>query len=151
MLTVGLVLWGDSASAQGGDAVIGTWKVNLAKSTYSPGPPPQSLTVKIERAGDYGEKITADGTRADGQPIQIRYTVQFDGRDYPISGSPIADTVSAKRIDATTTERTDKKAGKVVATLTRKVSADGKTMTVTYKGTNAEGQAFTNVVLLEKQ
>jgi hypothetical protein len=30
---------------------IGTWKLNLAKSKYSPGPPPKSQTTKIEAVG----------------------------------------------------------------------------------------------------
>jgi len=47
------------------------------------------------------------------------YTANFDGKDYPLAGVPNADTVSLKRIDTRTTERTDKKDGKVVQTLTR--------------------------------
>ena len=56
-----------------------------------------------------------------------------------------------KRINATTVERTDKKGGKVVQTITRVVSADGKSLTVTIKGTNRQGQAFTNALVMEKQ
>jgi hypothetical protein len=68
-----------------------------------------------------------------------------------LTGSPTADTVSLKRIDARTTERIDKKGGKVVTTLKRVVSQDSKTMTVTTKGTNPEGQATNNVIVFEKQ
>jgi hypothetical protein len=39
--------------------------LNVAKSTYSPGPLPKSLTVKFEAAGD-DIKSTADGVTADG-------------------------------------------------------------------------------------
>ena len=80
-----------------------------------------------------------------------RYTANYDGKDYPLAGVPNADTVSLKRIDARTTERTDKKDGKVVQTLARVVSQDGKTMTVTSKGTNAQGQTVNNVAVWEKQ
>jgi ribosomal protein S18 len=44
-----------------------------------------------------------------------------------------------------------KKDGKVVQTLTRVVSEDGKTMTVRVKGTNAQGQPVDNVAVREKQ
>jgi hypothetical protein len=47
--------------------------------------------------------------------------------------------------DARTTERTDKKGGKVAQTITRVVSQDGKTMTATVKGTNAQGQAVNRI------
>lgn len=48
-------------------------------------------------------------------------------------------------------ERTDKKGGKGTQTFRRVVSRDGKTMTVTIKGTNAQGQTVSNVVVFEKQ
>jgi hypothetical protein len=149
-LLVSVVLWSDSAWTQATNPVAGTWKLNVAKSKYNPGPTPQSLTVKFEAAGD-AIKTKADGVRGDGQPIHIEYTVKYDGKDYPITGSPIAETVSMKRIDANTAERTDKRGGKVVATLMRRVSSDGKTMTVNYKGTDAQGKPFDNMVVLEKQ
>src|SRR5207245_11389452 len=104
----------------------------------------------IEASGQ-GEKITTEGVNAEGGRIATQYTANFDGKDYPLTGSSVADTVSLKRIDARTTVRTDKKDGKVVQTLTRVVSQDGTTMTVTTKGTNAEGQAVHNVAVFNKQ
>jgi len=149
---LGVVLGADIVhlAAQGGDPRIGTWKLNVAKSKYSPGPPPQSQTLKIEPSGQ-GEKVTSEVANADGTSTTTVYTANFDGKDYPLTGSPIADMVSLKRIDARTTERTDKKGGTVAQTIRRVVSADGKTMNVTVKGKNAQGQAVTNVVVFEKQ
>jgi hypothetical protein len=152
VLALGVVLGADivNLSAQASDPRVGTWKLNGAKSKYSPGPAPQSLTVKVESAG-LGEKVTAEFVNADGTRTTTQYTATFDGKDYPLTGSQIADTVSLKRIDARTTERTDKKGDKVAQTLKRVVSQDGKTMTVTTKGTNAQGQAVNNVVVFDKQ
>jgi hypothetical protein len=152
VVTLGVVLAVGSVrvSAQSSDARVGTWKLNVAKSKYSPGPAPKSLTVKVEASGQ-GEKVTTEGVNATGTPTMTQYTANFDGKDYPLTGSQNADKVSLKRIDARTTERTDKKGDTVVRTLTRVVSQDGKTMTVTEKGTNAQGQAMDNVVVWEKQ
>ncbi len=152
VLALGVVLGAGvvSLSAQGSDPRLGTWKLNVAKSQYSPGPAPQSLTVKVEPSGQ-GEKVTTETVNADGTRTTAQYTANFDGKDYPLTGSPIADMVSLKRIDARTTERTDKKGSTVATTLVRVVSQDGKTMTVTTKGTNAQGQAVNNVLLFEKQ
>ena len=149
-LPAAILFMGFALSAQAADPLVGTWKLNVAKSTYSPGPTPKSITAKIEAAGK-GEKLTADGVRGDDTPIRVEYKAQYDGKDYPISGSPMADTVSLKRLDANTTERTDKKGGKVVQTLTRKLSSDGKTLTVTIKGTDAEGRPINNLAMFEKQ
>jgi hypothetical protein len=138
-------------SAQDKDPRVGTWKLNVANSKYNPGPAPQSQTLKIEASGK-GEKVTSEVVGADGKRTTSTYTANFDGKDYPLSGSALgADKVSLKRIDARTTERTDKKDGKLIQTLSRVVSQDGKTMTVTGKGTNAEGKPFNNVVVFDKQ
>jgi len=152
VLVVGGVLGVDIAnlSAQAGDPRMGTWKLNVAKSKYSPGPAPRSVTLKVEPSGQ-GEKVTAEFVNADGTRTTSQYTANFDGKDRPLTGSAVADTVSLKRIDARTTDRTDKKGGKVVQTLKRVVSQNGKTMTVTVKGTNAQGQAVNNVVVFDKQ
>jgi len=152
VLALGAVLGADIAnlSAQASDPRIGTWKLNVAKSKYNPGPAPQSLTVNVEPSGK-GEKVTTEFVNADGTRTTTEYTANFDGKDYPLTGSQIADTVSLKRSNARTTVRTDKKGGTVAQTLKRVVSKDGKTMTVTTKGTNAQGQAVNNVALFEKQ
>ena len=138
------------ASAQAADPVIGMWKLDVVKSKFSPGPPPKSLTLKFEAAGQ-GVKLTSDGVEADGRAAHSEYTANYDGKDYPITGLAIADAVSLKRIDANTVERTDKKGGKVVWTRTRKISSDGKTMTATVKGTNAAGQPVNNELVFVKQ
>jgi hypothetical protein len=151
-VVLGVVVGADIVhlSAQGDDPRIGTWKLSVAKSKYSPGPPPQSQTLKVEASGQ-GEKVTSEVTNADGTSTTTVYTANFDGKDYPLTGSPIADMVSLKRIDARTTERTDKKGGTVAQTIRRVVSADGKTMNVTVKGKNAQGQEVSNAVVFEKQ
>jgi hypothetical protein len=136
--------------AQTIDPRIGSWKLNVAKSQFSPGPPPQSNTLVIEASGK-GEKVTTEGVSAQGRRAATQYTATFDGKDYPLTGSQIADTVSLRRINARITVRTDKKDGKVIQTLTRIVSEDGKTMIVRANGMNAQGQPVESVGAWEKQ
>ena len=83
---------------------MGTWKLNVEKSKYSPGPAPKSLTAKFEPAGK-GVKATTEGVGADGKPIATEYVTNWDGKDAPLKGSALADTISLRRIDANTTER----------------------------------------------
>jgi hypothetical protein len=135
------------------DPFVGTWKLNLAKSKFSPGPPPRSRTVTIEQAGN-GWKWTIDQVDANGNRSTIVETPKVDGKDYPGTGSPSVDhdTIAFKRIDAYTVEETLKKAGKVVATLRQVVSKDGKVRTATtMTGTNAGGQPVRDVLVLERQ
>jgi hypothetical protein len=135
--------------AQAADPAIGTWKMNAAKSKFSPGPAPKSAVVKWE-ADAKGVKNTSDLVNADGSAGKTVYTAAYDGKDYPMTGSPMVDTVSLKR-EGKSVKRVDKKAGKEVQSFDREISADGKTMTVKHKGKDAKGVEFNNVFVLEKQ
>jgi hypothetical protein len=131
------------------DPTVGTWKLNLAKSKYAAGAAPKSLTVVIAAAGK-GFKLTANSVLPDGKTRTIEYMSMYDGMDAVVTGTPDYDMVAIKRTaDGTAGER--KKAGKVVQTFTRTVSADGKTMTATAKGTNAAGQKVDNVQVFDRQ
>jgi hypothetical protein len=135
---------------QAADPLIGTWELNLAKSKYSPGPAPKSQTRTYAAAGD-AVRLTANGVDAEGKATLVEYTASYDGKDYPITGAPDADAISLKRIDDHTSEATQKKAGKVVLTVKRVVSKDGKVLTTTATGTNAKGQALHNVVVFDRK
>jgi hypothetical protein len=94
------------------DNNVGTWKLNLAKSKYSPGPAPKSQTLRIEAWGDDGVKYAADGVGADGKPTHAEFHPKYDGKGYPFKGNPDADMLSYKQIDANTLEATTKLNGK---------------------------------------
>ena len=132
------------------DQCSGTWKMNTEKSKYSPGPAPQSLTLVIE-CDENNFKLDATGTDGDGKPMHVQYSAKFDGKDYPATGAANTDSVSVKRIDANTTETLQKKDGKVMMTITSKVSADGKTRTSIWRGKNAEGKDVHNVAVFDRQ
>ena len=134
-----------------GDPQVGVWKLNVAKSKYTPGPVPKSGTTRIEAAGS-GTKVIVDQVLADGTSLHWEFTAGYDGKDSPITGNnPNADTVSRTRTNATTVQTIQKKGGKVVATQTSEVSADGKTRTVSTKGVDGKGAPMSNVAVYEKQ
>ena len=132
------------------DQHSGTWKMNPTVSKYSPGPTPKSVTLKID-ADENNIKVNADGTDADGSPTHFEYSAKFDGKDYPVTGMPNADTVSVTRINASTIQSTLKKGDQVVMTVTSTVSNYGKTRTSTFKGKDAQGRDVNNVVVYVKQ
>jgi hypothetical protein len=131
------------------DPRIGSWKFNPASSKLESGPAYKSRTVKVEAAGE-GIKVAVEGVGGDGKAHAYSYTVQYDGKDYPVTGSPTTDTVSYKKTDDSTLEATSKKGGQVMATMSIVVSKDGKTLTVTAKGKYDKG-AFTDVVVYDRQ
>src|ERR1700722_121330 len=132
------------------DQHSGTWKMNPAKSKYSPGPAAKSLTLKVD-SDEKGVKIDSEETDGEGNPTHVQYDAKFDGKDYPVTGIPYGDMVVVKRIDANTIQTMIKKGDQVVMTVTAKVSADGKTRTSTFKGKDAQGHAVNNVVVYDKQ
>ena len=147
MLLVALALCVTTAIA---DQHSGTWKMDPAKSKYSPGPAAKSLTLKVESDAK-GVKIDSEGIDGEGNPTHVQYDAKLDGQDYPVTGLPYGDTVVVKRIDANTIQTTIKKGDKVAMTVTSKVSADGKTRTSTFIGKDAQGRAVHNVVVYDKQ
>lgn len=132
------------------NASVGNWKYNAAKSKFSPGPPYKSRTVKVEAHGD-GIKVAVEGISGDGSKHGYSYTANFDGKDNPVTGSPMIDTVAYTKIDDNTFEGTSKKAGKLVSNVKIVVAKDGKTMTVTVKGKNAKGEAISDMVVYDRQ
>jgi hypothetical protein len=132
--------------------LVGTWKLDPAKSKFDPGPAPKSLTRTVGAAGE-GVKYTFEGVSADGKPLAYGFSVQFDGKDDPISGSipSGADTIAAKRVDANHYVATLKKGGKTIGISRVEVSQDGKVTTVDSSGTSAAGVKMHDIQVYDKQ
>jgi hypothetical protein len=147
-----LVTVSAAVRAQSADPWMGTWKVNLAKSTYSPGPKPTVAgTVKMEPMSA-SMKSTIDGVNAQGQPTHTETVSKFDSTDVPVKGAAAPNSTSAfKRIDARTFQVVGKVDGKPTVTTRVAISADGKTATATQSGKNAQGQSVSNTIVLDRQ
>jgi hypothetical protein len=153
LMTVMLLMLALATAAIAGDPFVGTWKTNIAKSKFIPGPPPaagKGETVTIT-AQDNGIILVADGWYADGKPFHVTFAAKFDGKDYPYTGTSNADTVALKRINANSFDSVSKKGGKELGRNRTVISKDGKTMTRTIKGKNAEGQETINIRVYDKQ
>jgi len=131
------------------DPMMGTWKMNEAKSKLSPGVP-KNTTVVYEAIGE-NVKVTIDGTDSDGKPMHNEWTGKFDGKDYPVTGDPSADTRSLKKVDGRTLTLTVKKGDKTTMTGRIGVSVDGKTRTVTTSGTDSQGKKYSSRAVYDKQ
>jgi hypothetical protein len=139
-----------AATAQTTEPIVGTWKLDLAKSSYTPGPAPKSSTLIVEPAGK-GLKVAVDAVNADGSPLKWGFTTLRDGKEEAaVTGNPMFDVMTATRDSATAGTNVYKKAGKVVMTTKASISADGKTMTLTSTGTDPKGQKIHNVAVYTK-
>ena len=148
---LGLSAFLSGAAVAQSDPQVGVWRLNVAKSTYSPGPAPKSATTRIEAAGA-GTKVVVDQVMTDGTTRHWEFTANYDGKDSAVTGNnPDADMVARTRTDPNTVQTISKKGGKATTSQTSAVSSDGKTRTVTTTGVGANGQKVNNVAVYEKQ
>ena len=125
-VALSVALWSAAAQsqAQATDPLTGTWTLDVAKSKYSPGPAPKSVTLTFSETAD-GVEIISDVVLPDGQTFHGDITAKADGKDHPVTGSPTVDTVSLTRKGNARTE-VEKKDGKIVMTYEGVLSADEK-------------------------
>lgn len=110
---------------------IGTWKLDVAKSTYQQGKAPASETRTYLATDDGGLQLTADAVLPSGTKQPTGYRAKYDGKDHPYSGAA-GDTIAITG-DGWASDATIKMKGKVTQTAHSVVSKDGKTLTVTSK------------------
>jgi hypothetical protein len=153
-LTFAVVLASTMAvAAFAADNTLGTWKYNTAKSKGAPGTSPITNLTVTREASEGGIKSSAKGARADGTKIDYGYNAKYDGKVVPVMGSGSAwDSVAIKQVDDNTfTESRTNHSTKYHTRVRVVVSADGKTMTLSAKGTDSDGKAMTTKVVLDKQ
>lgn len=133
------------------DPNMGTWKLNEANSKFGPGSARnQTVVYEIAGTGD-NVKIIVDGMDKDGKPIHSEWTGKFDGKDYPVTGSPVEDARTYTKVDDRTLEFTSKKGGKAFVTGRVVISADGKSRTVTTTSTDSSGNKIQNTAAYDRQ
>jgi hypothetical protein len=138
------------------DNTLGTWKRNVAKTTYQQGsgsdnPFVEQITVREAVPG--GVKVTTKGKRKDGTPVDSTIVYKYDGTPTAITGTGMrGNSSSQKRVDDNTflVEFKDTN-GKYHVKGRNVVSKDGRTMTATATGTDAEGKPIAYTLVSDKQ
>lgn len=129
--------------------IVGTWKMNTAKSKFNPGPAPKSVTITYEQDGEWTIS-KAEGVSGSGENFSRSNRYKTDGAEYPWDGPLGKGTISIKETDgyhATSTQ----KVGSGVTTTRSVISKDGKTRTLTITGTDSQGKKVHNTMVFEKQ
>ena len=124
----------ESGDAQG---LVGRWKaVGLKIET------PASVTYEV--VGANGLKFSND--------VGVTYTVMLDGKPVPVVGPAVlpGSMIAAKAIDDTTMEFTMSREGVVTGKSVRRVSADGKTLTVTFTSLGPNASKEPTIIVFTK-
>ena len=133
----------------------------MEKSTYSPGPPPKTPLVRRYEARPDGFLLfTQSGVDAEGNPVFTQTAYKIDGKEYSqftqtssanfLTAGIKSPVTSSYKLDGQTVILAQRTNGVPGIPITHTVSRDGKTMTVTTKGKNPQGQTINNVVVYDK-
>ena len=138
-------------AASAADHSVGIWKRNVGQTKYeSANPNPITALIMVRQAVPGGLRIISKGHRKDGSKIDCSVTVLYDGKDYPVSGvGSVFDTIAVTAIDADHFPSVTKK-GKYHMQGMTVISNHGKTMTITNKGTDANGKPTSFAVVWDK-
>ena len=137
------------------DPFIGVWQLNAEKSKYESGGVPKGFTRTYEDRGNGTIFMTTDVAGAGNATTRSYLVYKRDGKPYPEAGIGVESIrlVTVKAIDRRTEELTFSTADKPAntTTITVSVSPDGRTMTQVLSGKTAQGRAFTNTLVFDKQ
>jgi len=151
VIGIGLLLITLAIPATAADVTAGTWKLNAAKSKYTPSNVEKYETVTIEASGT-DIHMTLDGTDAAGNAIHTEWTGKYDGNFYAVTGDPNTSERAYKKVTAHSFSVTGKdKNGKITTHARIVYSASGKLRTVTASGTGADGKKFSENAVYDKQ
>jgi hypothetical protein len=150
-----------SSQTPAGDPMAGTWKMNVARSSFVPGPAPRSVTYRYENRSDGFTLWISSGENASGNPTFSYSLRKYDGQEYPVynvatmtafatTGARPGQTQSARLVDAYTTEVVNKNDGRVTTTVRRTMARDGKSFTMRTTGTNAAGERVDDTTIWER-
>jgi hypothetical protein len=134
------------------DPFIGTWKLNVKKSKFIPGPPMKNET-RIVSPGPLGMDISVKRVNGDSRTEEFEYTTNLDGKSYPMTGhGPYgANSIAANLTTPYMIQSTFSRDNNVVAKATSLVSNGGKVLTITTKGSDANGKPFSSIAVYDKQ
>jgi hypothetical protein len=136
------------AFGQGVDPYIGTWKLNLEKSTFTGVAVPKGWTITYAAGEGHNLVATLDYVDAQGGSGKFVYTMIFDGQPHPTTGSPNYDASTFIRF-GNTINQVDFKNGKAVDAGQARFET-GNTYTFTSEG-NYAGQPQRRVLVWERQ
>jgi hypothetical protein len=143
------LLFAAAAAAQTGHITpfTGTWKLNLKKSRFNPGPPFKSFTLTFAPDGTRNLNLVG----ADGQPVKASLPWS-DGKEVSVAaGQGMANATAVSKIRGKTFDDTWKENEKIVEKVHGVVSRNGRTLTITIDGTDRQDRPFHNQLIFEKQ
>jgi len=128
---------------------VGTWKLNETMSKFDAGATKNTMVIYVNSGESV--KVTVDGIDSAGKSVHTEWTGKFDGKPYPVKGSPTADTRAYTAMDDHTLSFVEKKGTTTTNSGRAVVSADGKSRTVDATATDSKGMKINSHAVYDKQ
>ncbi len=142
------------------DPRLGTWKLNVARSKFSPAwlaamkvVPPKEETLVLRETGADELELAISGTQTDGKPIAVKSISPRQGGTAKILEGifPEGFTIVSTVVDPHNYYATYMLNGKQVFVGQSVISKNGRAMKVTTKGKDAQGKSFEQLLVFAKQ
>jgi hypothetical protein len=131
------------------DPFTGSWVANLAKSRRHQNHQFQSATLRFDVSGN-AISLTQAGVNMSGKNESSTLTLQADGHEHPVSPQAPGIAVVTRWIGTHGLETIGKRGSETLGRGTYEVSADGRTLTATVSGIDAQGAAFEQVIVFDR-
>ena len=146
------IILGAAIAVWAADPTIGTWRLNVAKSEFKAPALHLKSEVRTYEESPEGVKVRIRTIEGDGHSVTVEYPANYDGKYYPVrgSGGP-ADAIALTTINDHEAALTLMHGNNIVATALRVVSKNGRTMTISYKGSDPVGRQVDRLLFYERQ
>ncbi len=134
IIRLALAIFAAGALWAGPDPFLGTWKLDLNKARYSPGPAPASSKLIIEAAS-----VTVESTSTDGRLTRWSYK-RAVGVEVDVTGDMSPFTIIENQVDTNTIEQAWNFKGQFVGAGKATLSKNGKLLFYTFHGIDQNGK-----------
>jgi hypothetical protein len=149
-----VAVFGLAGSLWAADPILGTWKVNVAKSKYALGAKvtPKQQTNVVREAVSNQIEVVVTGMRTDGSAISIKWTAPKEGgvmkfQQGGTEGTSAILTVIDPGDWCITVLQNDRQ----ITTYHVVVGKDGKTAREVMKANDAQGKPYEQIQIYERQ
>jgi|SRR6187401_3291969 len=132
------------------DPFTGTWIANLAKSRRHANHQFQSATLRFEVSGN-AISLTQGGVNMSGKNESSTLTLQADGEERPASPLAPGVTVLTRWMGTHGLETIGKRGADTLGRGTYEVSVDGRTLIAKVYGIDAQGAAFEQEIVFDRE
>ena len=113
------------------DPLSGHWILDRSRSSFSAhAPAAWELFIEADSAGMSVEERL---TQAGGATLHVRFSPKFDGGDWPVTGSPLFDSIAVLRPQVGRLDVTARKSGAIAIRDTTEVSTDDGRLTIRFE------------------